>query len=113
MARRFEGDWVDFGALDEGLQSRLLVGLDSDRSLERSLCELNPFLPAVFAVGLSREKTEEQRAVLAAAYSEETYAERLKLAYRDALSEGTGGSIDRRALLKSYLRPESFFLAAS
>ncbi len=113
LARRFEGDWVDFGALDEGLQSRLLVGLDSDRSLERSLCELNPFLPAVFAVGLSREKTEEQRAVLAAAYSEETYAERLKLAYRDALSEGTGGSIDRRALLKSYLRPESFFLAAS
>jgi glycosyltransferase involved in cell wall biosynthesis len=113
LVRRFESEYIDFGALDEALQEGLLRDLEGDAAFERALCELNPFLPGLFDARLSREEAEDNRRALAAAYSDEFCAERLLSVYRDALSPAIGGGVDRRTLLLGYLRPESFFMSAS
>ena len=113
LGRRFEGEYVDFGALDEGSQAHLLRRLDADAALEQDLGALNPFLSALFESACSPERAEAERKALRAAYSEEAYAELLRGAYRDAVSDEAAGSIDRRVLLQGYLTPESFFMVAS
>ena len=113
LARRFEEENLDFGALDEGLQNSFLRRLGEDASLDRDLRTRNPFLPELFEARLSSGQAESLRGALAAAYSAESCAGKLRTAYRDAVSEPIDGGVDRRALLARYLVPESFFLVAS
>jgi hypothetical protein len=110
---RFTGDLVDFGALDEDLQTEVLARLLVDSGLDAQIRAINPALESLFGAAPSEDAALAQRDIIAERLSEGRNVSSLVAAYRAALEARPRGSIDKRILLASYLKPESFFMVAS
>ncbi|HUX42769.1 MAG TPA: hypothetical protein VMV83_16500 [Rectinemataceae bacterium] len=110
---RFKEELVDFGALDPGLQSFILVKMDRDSGFQGEIATLNPFLVGLFEASPDPAEAGRLRDAALSGYSEATYAKALVAAYRSAADGRARGEIDRARLLESYLEASSFFLCAS
>jgi len=110
---RFEGDLVDFGALDTCLQASLLRSMGADDGFASEIETLNPFLEKLFRDAPDAAEAKSRREAVLTGYSEEDYGLRLFEVYRTAADRRASGTIDKARLIESYLEPSSFFLCAS
>jgi glycosyltransferase involved in cell wall biosynthesis len=113
LCRRFEGETVDFGALDEGLQASILGRLGRDRGLTAELLGLSPFLEGIFERAPSPEEAKRRRDAVVEGYSEKAYGPRLASIYAAAVAGQARGTIDKALLVERFLEPSGFFLSAS
>jgi glycosyltransferase involved in cell wall biosynthesis len=113
LKRRFEGESLDFGSLDEGSQAAVLESMDRDEGLAAEMLRLNPFLPGLFDKAPGRDEALEQRNAVLGGYSERAYGKALLAAYRHALLREGKSVIDRARLVELFLEPSGFFLPAS
>lgn len=110
---RFEGEILDFGALDRGLQASLLSRICSDSGFSAEIEGLNPFLGSMFLGAEEEAEAARLRESVLSGYSERDYATLLRRAYESAAGKRARGRIDRARFIESYLEPASLFLCAS
>jgi len=113
LPRRFEGDLLDFGALDPRSQASLLARIKGDGAFAAEVVRLNPALERLASQAPSAEEALLRREAVARAYSERGCGELLAAAYGQALRREASGRVDKAALLERYLQPSAFFLSAS
>ncbi len=113
LDQKFSHETVDFGALDEGLQSSVLLRIKKDGGFRRELVGLNPFLTGFFENPTPPEEATRLRQRVLQSYSEKDYAREIQRIYHQALTQKSRGRVDKTALLASYLKPGSFFLVSS
>ncbi|HUX38090.1 MAG TPA: hypothetical protein VMV44_09345 [Rectinemataceae bacterium] len=110
---RFDGEFLDFGAIDPELQAALVSRLASEPGFAAEIAGLNPFLETLFLSAPGSEAATRRRDAVLEGYSEKEYGKLLFEAYRSAVAGGARGRIDKARFLESYLEPSSFFLCAS
>lgn len=113
LPRRFEGELLDFGALDLRSQASALGRLKAGGAFAAEVLRLNPFLEGFFLQAPSAEEALRLREAVARGYSERGCGERLAAAYAQAVRREAKGRVDKSALLERYLQPSAFFLTAS
>ncbi|MBL8965461.1 MAG: hypothetical protein JNG85_00555 [Spirochaetaceae bacterium] len=113
LPRRFEGELLDFGALDQQTQASVLARLKGDGGFAAELVGLNPFLGRLFTRAPSAEEALLGREAVVRSYSDRRCGELLSAAYGRALRREARGRVDKAVLLERYLRPAAFFLSAS
>jgi len=104
------GDTIDFAMLDEPIQRRVIDRLLPDPAARDFLLELNPFLSRIADPPLPDERIADNREAVLRAYSREAYRQRLLDIYRQVTTVPVRHRIDRKALLRRFLRPETFGL---
>ncbi len=113
LRSRFDGEFIDFGALDQKLQAALVSRLAAEPGFAAEIAALNPFLKGLFLTAPEPEEARKRRDAVVEGYSDEEYGKLLFDAYRSAAAGGATGRIDKTRFLESYLEASSFFLCAS
>lgn len=113
LARRFEREVLDFGALAGRTQASVLALLGKDEGFAAEVLRLNPILGDLCGQAPSSEEAMRRREAIVKGYSEREYGERLVAVYGQAVQHNASGCIDKAMLVERYLEPSAFFLTAS
>ena len=101
---------VDFGLLNERFQKKALLRLIEGKEGKRVLAGLNPFLDDPGRRAESKETIERNKRAILEHYNRDAYRSRLLEVYRRVRERPVRQGIDKKALLKRFLIPETFSL---
>lgn len=105
-----EADMLDFGMLDEPLQTQLIKAVHSDPAKRERLAALNPALLRMGLKSNSGLKIERNRDRILKAYGQRAYGERLAQIYRQVMSQSVYHRIDKFQLAMRFFKFYNFSL---
>ena len=103
-------DTIDFGLLDEPLQSLLVRSVRADAQKRVRLKELNPSLMRLGRTSSSRRRMEHNREIVLHKYSLSAYGEALQATYHKVVNHAVRHQIDKFKLLKQFMDFTTFSL---
>ena len=105
-----EMDTIDFGLLDEPLQTLLIRSVLADAEKLRRLKELNPALMRIGRIAKSRRRMEHNREIILKKYSLSAYGEALQTIYHKVQNHAVHHQIDKFELLRQFIDFDAFSL---
>jgi hypothetical protein len=100
---------IDFGAMDEAMQSSVIRAAAGDGGVRRTLAEANPFLEGLAGWEPCGDRIEANRGAVTSAYSREAVSVLLRNMY-EAVKIPVKQRISRSRLLELYLDPRRVYL---
>ena len=103
-------DAIDFGLLDEPLQTLVIRSVLADTEKLRRLRELNPPLTRLGRIPRSRRRMEHNREIILKKYSLSAYGEALQTIYHKVINHAVRHGIDKFKLLRQFIDFDTFSL---
>ena len=114
VSKAFEGltgkGIIDFGMLDEAFQRQILSRLVAAPSAKKELIRTNPWLPDAGEAAAIPSVIEKNRRAALDRYGMDRYRDRLLQIYDRVVNQAVRHAIDKKILLHSFFRPETFSL---
>lgn len=101
----FTGQVIDFGRLDEDLQTNVIRIMVSNDAVYREIAALNPFLAGLADWRSDEELIAENNRKIREAYGRERIASILRQTYRSVMDTPIVHKLSKRQLLELYLDP--------
>ncbi|MGM0451623.1 MAG: hypothetical protein ACQERN_00475 [Thermodesulfobacteriota bacterium] len=102
------GHTVDFAVLDEYFQKKVIQRLTADPGARQAFMQCNPCLATLTAPPLSRQQVEGNDKAVRQNYNMAAYRSRLHEVYHRVTTVCVRHRIDKTALLRAFLDPETF-----
>ena len=103
-------DTIDFGMLDEPLQTRLIRSVHADSKKMERLKELNPSLKRLGRAPRSPRRLEHNRDIILSQYSLSAYGDALQTIYHKVVNHAVHHQIDKFKLLRQFMDFDTFSL---
>ena len=98
-----QSDTIDFGMLDEPLQTPLINAVRTDRAKQKRLKALNPPLLRLGRTPRSGRRVDHNRMTILDNYSLSAYGDRLQDVYRNVVTRSVQHQIDKFVLLMQFM----------